>query len=207
MLAVACSHRIRAGTGTSRADALAAVLPRSAWQRYSAGPGAKGHRWYDWAWTSIEPRRRGCRWLLIRRSIRTGELAFYRCYSPRPVPLTALVQVAGRRWAVEEDFQAAKGLTGLDEHQVRRWDSWYRWTTPGHARRRVPDHHRSRRARPQPQPQDQIPLTRNEIGRLLATLIIWPAPGTWHRLRWSDWRRRHQHRARTSHYQRQARQL
>ena len=25
--------------------------------------------------------------------------------------------------------QAGKGLTGLDEHQVRRWDSWHRWTT------------------------------------------------------------------------------
>ncbi len=22
----------------------------------------------------------------------------------------------------------AKGLTGLDEHQVRRWTSWRRWT-------------------------------------------------------------------------------
>ena len=52
----------------------------------------------------------------------------------------------------------------------------------------------------------QIPLTRNEIARLLATLIIQPARDTWHRLRWSAWRRRHQHRARTSHYQRQARQ-
>jgi DDE superfamily endonuclease len=30
--------------------------------------------------------------------------------------------------------------------------------------------------------------------------------GTGHRLRWSAWRRRHQHRAKTSHYQRQARQ-
>ena len=43
--------------------------------------------------------------------------------------MAALVQVAGRRWTVEEDFQAAKGLAGLDEHQVRRWDSWYRWVT------------------------------------------------------------------------------
>jgi hypothetical protein len=30
---------------------------------------------------------------------------------------------------LEENFQAGKGLTGLDEHQVGRWDSWYRWTT------------------------------------------------------------------------------
>src|ERR1700691_5427318 len=67
--------------------------------------------------------------LLPRRAPRTGELAFYRCYSPRPVPLATLVTVAGLRWTTEENFQASKGLTGLDEHQVRRWDSWYRWTT------------------------------------------------------------------------------
>jgi SRSO17 transposase len=66
--------------------------------------------------------------LLIRRSISTGELAFYRCYTPTPLPLVTLVAVAGRRWTIEESFQAGKGLTGLDEHQVRRWTSWHRWT-------------------------------------------------------------------------------
>ena len=30
---------------------------------------------------------------------------------------------------MEEAFQAGKGLCGLDLHQVRRWRSWYRWTT------------------------------------------------------------------------------
>jgi SRSO17 transposase len=40
-----------------------------------------------------------------------------------------LVTVAGLRWTIEENFQAGKGLTGLDEHQVRRWTSWYRWVT------------------------------------------------------------------------------
>ena len=34
----------------------------------------------------------------------TGELAFYRCYSPHVVPLRELVRVAGRRWAIEEAF-------------------------------------------------------------------------------------------------------
>lgn len=45
-----------------------------------------------------------------------GELAFHRCYSAHPVPLATLVKVAGRRWTVEESFQSAKGLAGLDEH-------------------------------------------------------------------------------------------
>jgi SRSO17 transposase len=44
------------------------------------------------------------------------------------VPIRELVRVAGRRWAIEESFQAGKNLAGLDEHQVRRWTSWRRWT-------------------------------------------------------------------------------
>jgi hypothetical protein len=56
-------------------------------------------------------------------------------------------------------------------------------------------------------PASQIPLIRNEIARLFATLIIQPRPDAWHRLRWSAWRRHHQHRVKTCHYQRQARQL
>ena len=35
-----------------------------------------------------------------------------------------------------------------------------------------------------PAPADQIPLTRNEIAALFSTLIIKPATGTRHRLRW-----------------------
>ena len=58
-----------------------------------------------------------------------------------------------------------------------------------------------------PAPAGQIPLTRNEIASLFGTLVIAPARGARHRLRWSAWRRRHQHRAKTCHYQRQARQL
>ena len=49
----------------------------------------------------------------------------------------------------------------------------------------------------------QIPLTRNEIAHLLAAVTAPPGRDAGHRLRWSHWRRRHQHRARTCHYQRQ----
>src|SRR5271165_5415936 len=130
VMAVSCDHRVPAGAGqVIRADRLAARLPRRSWQRLSAGQGARGHRYHDWAWISISDPGPGYRWLLIRRTPRTGELAFYRCYAPQQVPLATLVKVAGRRWTVEENFQASKGLTGLDEHQVRRWTSWYRWVT------------------------------------------------------------------------------
>ncbi len=55
-----------------------------------------------------------------------------------------------------------------------------------------------------PESADEIPLTRNEIAHLLASVIIRSAHGPDHRLHWSRWRRRHQHRARTCHYRRQA---
>lgn len=205
VLAVAASHQVTTAAGACQVRTVAARLPRQAWQRYSAGPGAKGHRYYDWAWLAIDPGRPGHRHLLIRRSRRTGELAFYRCYSPRPVPLPILVKVAGIRWTTEENFQAGKGLTGLDEHQLRRWSSWYRWTTLAMLALAfltiaAATEHAS------PPPDDQIPLTRNEIATLFSVLNIDPVKDARHRLRWSAWRRRHQYRAKTCHYQRQARQ-
>jgi SRSO17 transposase len=110
VLAVARTHRVTTGAGRCQAGLIAARLPRSTWQRYSAGPGAKGHRYCDWAWVSIDAKLPGHRWVLIRRNRRTAELAFYRCYSPRPVPLATLVKAVGRRWATEMVFsQLAKG--------------------------------------------------------------------------------------------------
>ena len=205
VLAVAASRQVTTAAGPCQVRKIAARLPRRAWQRYSAGEGAKGHRFYDWAWLAIDPGRPGHRHLLIRRNRTTKKLAFYRCYSPRHVPLPTLVKIAGIRWTTEENFQAGKGLTGLDEHQVRRWASWYRWTTLAMLAlaflsiAAAIEHTR-------PPPDDQIPLTRNEIAALFSTLIIKPVTSTRHRLRWSTCRRQRQHRAKTSHYQRQARQ-
>jgi SRSO17 transposase len=140
----------------------------------------------------------------VRRNNASGELAFYRCWSPAPVPLRELVRVAGRRWTVEGSFQAAKTLTGLDQHQVRRWTSWHRWTILAmlaYALLAVLAA-TERAGNPTPQRNSLIALTCDEIHRLFNTLIIQPKRDLRHRLRWSIWRRRHQHRARTSHYQR-----
>jgi SRSO17 transposase len=206
VLAVSRDHRVPAGAAhTTRADELAARLPRRAWQRLSAGEGAKGHRYHDWAWISIPGSRPGHRWLLIRRTPRTGELAFYRGYAPQQVPLATLVKVAGRRWTVEENFQAGKGLAGLDEHQVRRWTSWYRWTTLAMLASAFLTIAAAAHAR-SPAPDGQSPLTRNEIAHLLASLTS-PAHDARYRMRWSRWRRRHQYRARECHYQRQSLRL
>ncbi len=206
VLAVAKDHRISTGIGVRRADEWARRLPTQAWQQLSAGTGAKGERFYDWALVetidaAADPDRTGCHWLLIRRNRRTGELAFYRAYSPTPVPLRALVRVAGSRWQIEESFQSSKELAALDEHQVRRWDSWHRWTILAmlaHAFLSA-----MTATQPPPDPDSGlIPLTRNEIRRLF-TAAITPIQKAAHVLHWSIWRRRHQARARASHYRRQ----
>jgi SRSO17 transposase len=208
VLAVACDHRVPTVSGTHRADELVARLPKRCWQRLSAGKGAKGHRFYDWAWISLtagEDESAGHRWLLVRRHRSTGELAYYRCYAPTRVPLATLVRVAGRRWTVEESFQTGKGQTGLDEHQVRTWRSWYRWTTLvllAHAFLAIV----TVTARSRPCPEGLIPLTLNEIRHLYNTLVVTSAAHIQHVLRSSYRRRRHQYRAQQAHYQRQSQQ-
>jgi SRSO17 transposase len=201
VLAIGCNRRVATHGGLMRVDAIAAALPERCWQRRSAGTGAKGPRVYDWAWIALtDAEGSGQRGLLIRRHRGHGELAFYRCYSPDPVGLPELVRVAGARWSVEESFQAAKGLTGLDEHQVRRWVSWRRWTLIAmlaHALLAVLAV--TERAR-DPAPAGMIPLTCNEIARLFNRLVLGPARRLTNTLTWTHWRRRHQHRARTSHY-------
>jgi SRSO17 transposase len=110
---------------------LVAGLPARAWRRRSAGDGAKGPRVYDWARVAlVRPGWPGRGfWLLARRRLSDGELAFYACFGPARTSLAELVRVAGVRWAVEECFQAAKDQVGLDHYQVRRWDAWYRHVT------------------------------------------------------------------------------
>jgi len=204
VLAVAKSHLIVTGIGTRRAVDLAVRLPAHAWAWVSAGRGAKGERWYDWALietTDPAAGEGGHHWLLLRRNRKTAEYAFYRAYSPTSVPLKTLVRVAGRRWTVEESFAASKELAALDEHQVRTWTSWHRWTAIAiltHVFLSV-----MAANEPPPAPASRlIPLSRNEIRHLLAE-ILKPAHHPAHILRWSTWRRTHQSTAQKCHFTRQ----
>jgi SRSO17 transposase len=90
VLAVARACPVTTAIGARPAIALAKKLPARAWQRVSAGPGAKGPRWYDWALVDVtDPavtEGAGPRWLLIRRRISDGEYVFYRAHAPHPVP-------------------------------------------------------------------------------------------------------------------------
>jgi SRSO17 transposase len=85
---------------------LVAGLPAGAWRRLSAGDGAKGPRVYDWARVALTRPGwpgRGF-WLLVRRRLTDGELAFYACFGPARTTLAELVRIAGIRWTVEMVF-------------------------------------------------------------------------------------------------------
>jgi SRSO17 transposase len=135
VLAVPVNQRVIATVGGKvaelPADALATTLPAQAWKRISAGAGSKGPRLYRWARAAIRPLEdTSSYWLLVRRSLTDpSDLAYYLCHGPEATPLRELVRVAGARWAIEETFQTAKGQVGLDQYQVRRFDSWYRHIT------------------------------------------------------------------------------
>jgi SRSO17 transposase len=132
VLAVKGSEPLGTATqGSATASQLATGLAAEQWVACSAGHGAKGRRLYDWARIQLAaPAAAGCtRWLLVRRSRRDDQLAFYACYGPASTSLVGLIRVAGVRWAIEEGFQQAKNQVGLDHYEVRRWPGWYRHVT------------------------------------------------------------------------------
>ncbi|MET7931976.1 IS701 family transposase [Streptomyces sp. NPDC005349] len=126
---------------TRQARELYALVPEETFERRSCADGAKGPREYDWAGVQLAPTAEDFeRHLLIRRSTvpnkkdkKTGglvrEVAYFLCHTVPGTTLAELVVAAGQRWMVEESFQVAKGQVGLDEHEVRKWCSWYRHTT------------------------------------------------------------------------------
>jgi SRSO17 transposase len=205
VLNIASNQHLPTPAGKMSAAQYVASAPAEAWQRYPVGNGSKGPRYYDWLWCVINAEDaddRGRHWLLVRRNNTTGELAYLRCYSPRRVPLRALLRVAGQRWRIEENFQAAKGLTGLDQHQVRRWKSWHRWTTLAmlaHAFLAVATAIEREHT---PTPMGQIALTVNEFRRLFDAIQLASNLNIDTLLAWSRWRRGHQAQARDSHYRR-----
>jgi SRSO17 transposase len=72
---------LAAGTRLTCAQAVKALLKhKQRWEIRSAGNGSKGERWYAWAWiATASPRRH----LLVRRHLKSGELAFHYCHVPK----------------------------------------------------------------------------------------------------------------------------
>jgi SRSO17 transposase len=184
---------------------------KRAWEVRSAGQGSKGDRWYAWAWIATASPRHS---LLVRRHLKTGELAFHYCYVPEGqlAAKARLIRAAGLRWPVEESFELGKGCFGLDQCQARLYTAVLRHivlvmaalavcaVTAAQLRDRT-----DTQAPPPAGPDDKppadpglIPLTVHEVKRLLAAAIRRPEPPG-HAARWLQWRRRHQARSRWFH--------
>lgn len=132
VVAVSCDHPVWHDGHQERADALIGALPDEVWGTISCGMGSQGERLYDWACLQLpyETTAGVTQWLLARRSRSDPtEVATFRAYGPAETTLDDLVQVAGARWAIEESFEDAKGVVGLDEYEVRNWTPWYRHIT------------------------------------------------------------------------------
>jgi SRSO17 transposase len=66
----------------------------------------------------------------VRRSVsRPVERAYYRVYAPEDTPPAEMVRAVGGRWQIATAIEEAKGLTGLADYEVRRWDGWHRHVT------------------------------------------------------------------------------
>ena len=72
-----CALTLAAGTKLTCAEAARRLVKdKRRWEVRSAGRGSKGERWYAWAWiATASPRHH----LLVRRHLKTGELAFHYC--------------------------------------------------------------------------------------------------------------------------------
>jgi hypothetical protein len=150
---------------------------------------------------------------LIRRHLRTGELAFHYCHVPEGQLLanTRLIRAAGLCWPVEEDFETKKDCFGLDQCQARLYTAILRHAVLVMAAlaicavgRPAPEPHQhpgTATARPRPGTAGRpgmIPLTVPKVRRILAALTARPLPPP-HVIHWDAWTRRHQARSRWFH--------
>jgi SRSO17 transposase len=62
----------------------------------------------------------------VRRSLADGSCSDFTIWCPAGTPVERLVAVEGRRWAIEEAFEAAKTDLGLAHNESRSWQGWHR---------------------------------------------------------------------------------
>lgn len=132
VLAVRSNEKLMTPRGTITAEAMADAVPEDAWERLSAGAGAKGLRLYDWTRVRLMRFQRSPwdHWLLVRRNRHDPtDLAYFVVFGPETATLADLAGVAGQRWTIEECFLQAKSEVGLDDYEVRNWHGWYRHIT------------------------------------------------------------------------------
>ena len=122
------------------------------WLRLSCADGSKGPRLYDWALTGTASPGH---WLLARRSLHPGEkgeleLAFFRCWSPRPVTLPELV-----RW------QERGGASRTASAKPGTRPAWTTTRSASRAQRRI-----------SPMEPDLVRERQPDVRSLLAVLVL-----------------------------------
>ena len=101
VLAVRASHTVTTGSGRTVTAAQAVnLIPARSSQRMRTRSGTKGTRHYDWTMLEVtsDDTPGGHSVLLARRHRDTGQLSYYRCWTPGPVPLSKLIAIATARW-------------------------------------------------------------------------------------------------------------
>jgi SRSO17 transposase len=124
---IPCDYKITLAEGTDPVRAGKAAA-RAVFERRSAGNGAKGPRYSNWALVATaDPEE----FLLVRKLDRDkSQYTCYLCHAAagNPATLTYFVTMAGRRWPVETSFKSGKDAFGWDQSQARKWDALNRHT-------------------------------------------------------------------------------
>lgn len=110
--------------------ALAAQLPRSAWQRYTLKEGSRGPLESDFAFVRVTAVRNSLpgprQWATFRRSLTDpSEIKYFLSNAPANCPPAELVRVTGLRWPIETALEEGKGEVGLDHYETRSWQGWH----------------------------------------------------------------------------------
>lgn len=110
--------------------ALAAQLPRSAWQRWTIKEGSRGPLEADFAFVRVTAVRNslpGPRlWATFRRSLADPtKIKYYLSNAPAHCPHAELVRITGLRWPIETALEEGKGELGQDHYETRSWLGWH----------------------------------------------------------------------------------
>jgi SRSO17 transposase len=125
VMAVRANHTLTTGPGrTVTAAAAAGLVPAHAWHRMRTGSGTKGTRHYDWAILEVtsndtpEGQPDGHSVLLARRHRYTGELSYYRCWTPDPASLSRLITTAVSRWRIAQFLRNFSKMVTTTQTQI-----------------------------------------------------------------------------------------
>jgi SRSO17 transposase len=110
------------------------------WIRHRVCDGAKVPREYEFARLRVVEKRNKKpgpeAWMMARRPIggvggggSLDKVKYYLSSAPTSVSFAEMSWVGCLRWTIEENFELAKGETGLDHYEVTRYRGWYHHIT------------------------------------------------------------------------------